>query len=360
MKYHLYAFLIGFVLDLVLGDPKFLYNPTKLIRKLVRSLEKKYLGERPEKNDKFEEPVEFVKAPPLIGAPKQPKENLDEDRKTARKNGRSMVAIVLVLVYLVVTIIYFIPYYFNMKAGMVVEAILTYFCLAGKNLMTESLKVEDALDDNDLIGARTQLSNLSRRDTDKLGEVGIIRATVEHVAENTNDHVVAPMFYLSLGGPILGFLYKAINIMDEEVGYKNSRYRDFGRAAATMDDAAGFFPGRVAAWLMIVAAFFGGKKLSSKRAVTFYKRDRFNSASSNSGMTTSACAGAIGIKLFGDVKYFGQVNKRPYVGDDIKTPEASDISLSTRLMLLTSILATAMSAGIIWAVWSAVMTFMVK
>ena len=149
------------------------------------------------------------------------------------------------------------------------------------------------------------------RDTQNLTEEGVAKAAIETVAENTSDGVIAPMLYTALGGPVLGFLYKAANTMDSMVGYKNDRYLHFGRAAAKLYDVVNFFPARISALLMIVAAFLSGKSYNVRQAWRIWRRDSRKHASPNSAQTESVCAGALEIQLAGDASYFGKVVKKP-------------------------------------------------
>ena len=174
------------------------------------------------------------------------------------------------------------------------------------------------------------------RDTEALNEEGVAKAAIETVAENTSDGVIAPMLYTALGGPILGFLYKAVNTMDSMVGYKNDTYLYFGRAAAKLDDFVNYFPARISAYMMIAASFLGGQCFSGKRAYYIYKRDNGNHASPNSAQTESVCAGALGIQLAGDASYFGKIVKKPYIGDSVRAVEYEDIKRVNHLMYLTA------------------------
>ena len=184
--------------------------------------------------------------------------------------------------------------------------------------------------------ARKAVSMIVGRDTESLDEEGVAKAAIETVAENTSDGVIAPMLYTALGGPILGFFYKAVNTMDSMVGYKNEKYLYFGRAAAKLDDAINFLPARISAYLMILAAFIGGKNFNGKQAYKIYKRDNRNHASPNSAQTESVCAGALGVQLAGDASYFGKVVKKPYIGDHLRKVEYEDIKRVNHLMYLTA------------------------
>ena len=166
-------------------------------------------------------------------------------------------------------------------AGCILESIMTYQILATKCLKVESMKVYERLRADDLAGARNAVAMIVGRDTQNLDAAGVAKAAVETVAENTSDGVIAPMICLAIGGPVLGFLYKAVNTMDSMVGYKNERYLNFGRTAAKLDDVVNYIPARISAALMIAAAY-GRKQFSGKDALRIFKRDRYNHASPNS------------------------------------------------------------------------------
>lgn len=173
-------------------------------------------------------------------------------------------------------------------AGCILESIMTYQILATKCLKVESMKVYERLRADDLAGARNAVAMIVGRDTQNLDAAGVAKAAVETVAENTSDGVIAPMICLAIGGPVLGFLYKAVNTMDSMVGYKNERYLNFGRTAAKLDDVVNYIPARISAALMIAAAYGPGKQFSGKDALRIFKRDRYNHASPNSAQTEAA------------------------------------------------------------------------
>ena len=189
------------------------------------------------------------------------------------------------------------------------------------------------------LSGNTSVNVLLKEDTQMLDEAGVTRAAVETVAENASDGVIAPMLYTALGGPVLGFLYKAVNTMDSMVGYKNDRYLHFGRAAAKLDDVVNFFPARISALLMIGAAFLSGKSYNGRQAWRIWRRDNRKHASPNSAQTESVCAGALGIQLAGDASYFGKVVKKPYIGDPTRAVEPEDIRRSHTLLYMTAVLA---------------------
>lgn len=220
--------------------------------------------------------------------------------------------------------------------GVAVETIMTYQILAVKCLKVESMKVYQSLTKEGIEEARKAVAMIVGRDTAVLDGTGVAKAAIETVAENTSDGVIAPMLYTALGGPVLGFLYKAVNTMDSMIGYKNEKYLNFGRTAAKSDDVCNYLPSRISAYLMIAAAYLGGSDFSGKGAYRIYKRDRRNHASPNSAQTESVCVGALGIQLAGDAVYFGKVVKKPHIGDDTRPVEYEDIRRANRLMYLTA------------------------
>ena len=211
-----------------------------------------------------------------------------------------------------------------------VGSFLCWQCLAARSLRDESDLVRVPLTEGDLPKAREMVGRIVGRDTDALDEAGVTRAAVETVAENTSDGVIAPIFYIALGGPLGGCLYKAANTMDSMVGYKNDRYIDFGRCAALFDDVVNYIPARLAALELVLAAYLTG--MDGKNAWRIWKRDRRNHASPTSAQTESAVAGALGLRLAGDAVYFGKLHKKPYIGDDLRPIEPEDIRRSHRLM----------------------------
>ena len=172
------------------------------------------------------------------------------------------------------------------------------------------------------------------RDTEVLDEAGVIRATVETVAENASDGEAAPLFYLLLFGVTGGWVYKAVNTMDSMLGYKNARYEFFGRVAARMDDVFNWIPARIAALLLIAAAAITGQ--NAGEAVRIFRRDRFRHASPNSAQTESVMAGALGVRLAGPASYFGERKEKPYIGDAGREIETEDIARANRMLTAAS------------------------
>lgn len=228
--------------------------------------------------------------------------------------------------------------------GNVILVIYGYQVLAAKSLKTESMKVYDACRYSDLSQARRALSMIVGRDTAQLEEAEIVKATVETIAENTSDGVIAPLFYSCIFGPIGGMIYKAINTMDSMIGYRNETYRYFGSVAAKMDDLANYIPARLSAGCLLLASI--PSKSCTKNGWKIFLRDRYHHASPNSAQTESVMAGLLGIRLGGDAFYFGELHKKETMGDPLREPQTEDIKRANRLMYGTTIVA----AGIFLAV----------
>ena len=219
----------------------------------------------------------------------------------------------------------------------VAEAWASYQILAACELRRQSLAVARAFSKGGLVAAREAVGLIVGRDTSVLDEQGVARAAVETVAENASDGVIAPLFYLMIGGAPLGMAYKAVNTLDSMVGYKNERYIDFGCASARLDDAVNWIPSRLSALLMIAVCPIVG--LDARGAARIWSRDRRRHASPNSAQTESACAGALGLRLAGPAVYFGKFFEKPTIGDASREIEWGDIARATRLMLAASVCA---------------------
>ena len=322
MCYHIIAFIAGFVLDLLIGDPHFIPHPVRLIGSLISFLDKRLNSD-----------VKYNSS-----------EN--EANLTKYKRGVLLVFTVIFVTFAVSVIILVAAYSINLYAGVIAEAVMTWQILATKCLRVESMRVYDALSTDGVDAGRRAVSMIVGRDTSVLDEAGVTRAAVETVAENTSDGVIAPMLYTAIGGPVLGFVYKAVNTMDSMLGYKNDKYMYFGRFAARLDDVVNFIPARISAYLMIGAAFIGGRQFDGRNAYRIFKRDRFNHASPNSAQTESVCAGALRVQLAGDAVYFGRLVKKKYIGDRLREIEYEDIKRANRLMYITAFLCELLSVAV--------------
>ena len=322
MCYHIFAFIAGFVLDLLIGDPHFIPHPVRLIGSLISSLDKRLNCDAGYNSS--EKKLNLIKY----------------------KRGMLLVFTVIFATFAISVIIIVAAYSINLYAGVIAEAVMTWQILATKCLRVESMRVYDALRTDGVDAGKRAVSMIVGRDTSVLDAAGVTRAAVETIAENTSDGVIAPMLYTAIGGPVLGFVYKAVNTMDSMLGYKNDKYMYFGRFAAKFDDVVNFIPARISAYLMIAAAFIGGRQFDGKNAYRIFKRDRFNHASPNSAQTESVCAGALRVQLAGDAVYFGKLVKKKYIGDGLREIEYEDIKRANRLMYITAFLCELLSVAV--------------
>ena len=309
------ALICGILLDQIVGDPYFMPHPIRDIGTLIMFLEKKLLGET--------------------------KGVTDRNPEKEKRRGIILWFIVILTTVFFATLIVIGSYMINKYLGIVVESILTCYILAARSLCKESMAVSKELAKGDIPGARYKLSMIVGRDTAELSEEEIVKAAVETVSENTSDGVIAPLIYTAIGGPILGFLYKAVNTMDSMLGYKNDRFKDFGFFAAKADDVFNFLPSRISALFMIAGAFvlrIFSKAYDPKGAAKIWKRDRLNHKSPNSAQTESVCAGALGLKLGGPHLYGGVMVDKPFIGDEIRSAEIFDVRRSNKLMFMTEVL----------------------
>lgn len=299
---------LGFALDCLIGDPYNMPHPVRVMGKIISVLE-----------------------------------NYTRKNFQNLRLGGIFLAVTTVAVSVIVpTLILVFCYKINLLLGSIVEGIMCFFLIAPKCLKDESMKVYKALEQGDTEKARRAVSMIVGRDTDVLDRSGIIRATVETVAENTSDGVTSPLFYMSFGGAVGGFIYKAVNTLDSMVGYRDEKYADIGRFSAKLDDFVNYIPSRLTAIVMIFSSLILG--LDYKNSYRIWRRDRRNHASPNSAQTEAVCAGALGVCLAGDAYYFGKLHKKPYIGDNLREIEAVDIKTANRLMYLTSFIFLLISA----------------
>lgn len=219
-----------------------------------------------------------------------------------------------------------------------VEIVLIATTIAIKGLREAGLEVYGHLRSGHIAEARRALSMVVGRDTGHLDEPEIVRGTVETVAENIVDAVIAPLFFALIGGAPLAMAYRAVNTLDSMVGYKNDKYQHIGWASARLDDIANWIPARLTAGLLtIVAAMLS---LQWKKAIKMVRRDARKHPSPNSGFPESAVAGALGIRLGGENSYQGVISFRAYMGDPERPLEAEHIRVTNRLLLGVSVLFT--------------------
>jgi len=316
MTQHTVALILGYLLDLALGDPHTWPHPVRWIGRLITALER-----------------------PLRSAfPKSPRGELVA--------GSVLVAIVISVSWAASAALLILTVRISPWLSLVLETILCYQMLATKSLKDESMRVHAALTAGDLPGARKAVGMIVGRDTQALDEAGVTRAAVETVAENASDGVIAPLVWMAVGGAPLGVLYKAVNTMDSMVGYKNDRYRHFGTCAARLDDVCNYLPARVAGLLMCASAWLAGSDFDGRRAWRTLRRDHARHASPNAAFTEAACAGPLGVRLAGDSYYFGKLVHKPTLGDPVRPIEPADIVRANRLLYLTSALGFALAIAV--------------
>ena len=290
---------IAYVLDLIFGDPQNVVHPVQVIGKIISAGEKVLLR----KKYKF-----------LAGA----------------VLNIFTVSITYTLMYLISKSVKISVFF------MIIEIYLMYTIFSINSLAREGNRVYRILKEGDIEKARKDLSYLVSRDTEMMDEKMIIRSTMETISENTVDGIVAPMFYMFLGGMPLAMAYKAINTLDSMVGYKNEKYMDFGKFSAKVDDVANFIPARITGILIVLASMILG--YDYKNSLKIFIRDRKNHSSPNSAHSEASVAGALGVQFGGKVSYFGKEIDKPTIGDKIKNFELEDIRKNIRIMYVTSFL----------------------
>jgi len=307
MKWTCIAVVLGFLIDLLIGDPRWLYHPVRIIGNAIALVEK-------------------------VLRTVFPKTKAGE-----RIAGLFLVIIITGCSTFIPLLILYSAYRYQLWLGLLLETFMCYQLLATKSLKAESMKVYQELKKNNIAQARYAVSMIVGRDTKSLSAEGVTKATVETIAENASDGVLAPLFYMMFGGAVLGYFYKSINTMDSMVGYKNDKYRYLGTCAAVFDDIVNYIPARISGWIMILAAYI--QKFNGANAKKIFLRDRYNHASPNSAQTEAVMAGALDIQLAGNAYYFGKLYQKPTIGDAIRPIEAEDICRANHLLYGTAICA---------------------
>jgi len=294
---------IAYILDLIFGDPQNIIHPVQIIGKMISLGEKILLKEKSGSRYKF-----------FAG---------------------------IILNIFVVSITYGLTcliYKSSKISGVftLIEIYLMYTVFSVNSLAREGNRVYNILKEGNIEKARKDLSYLVSRDTETMDEKMIIRSTMETISENTVDGIVAPMFYMFLGGLPLAMTYKAINTLDSMVGYKNEKYMDFGKFSAKIDDVANFIPARITGVLIVAASMI--LRYNYKNSLKMFIRDRKNHSSPNSAHAEASVAGALGVQFGGRVSYFGKEADKPTIGDKIKDFELEDIKKNIKIMYAASFL----------------------
>ena len=293
---------IAYLLDLILGDPYWFPHPVRFIGKYITFIENKIYSLK------------------------------------NKKVWGGVLAFTVTLSTVVLS-------YYIARTSEFLEIFFLYTTLATKSLGAEGIKVYKILKSGDLQKAQKELSYLVSRDTGEMDEVQVVRSTMETIAENSVDGIIAPMFYAFLGSFILidgvsmalplAMGYKAVNTLDSMVGYKNDKYIDFGMVSAKVDDFFNFIPARLSGLIIIpIATFLLG--MGIKKPLKIFFRDRKNHSSPNSGHPEAVFAGAIGVQFGGKTKYFGKYFEKPTIGDKSKEFECEDIKKCYKIMFMTS------------------------
>ncbi|MCX5813360.1 MAG: adenosylcobinamide-phosphate synthase CbiB [Proteobacteria bacterium] len=315
------VFILAFLLDLVMGDPPWLPHPVRIIGKGITVLE--YL---------------LTKSASM---------------KAQEKLAGILLAVMIVLstfliAYITEKWILFGTQGIIKLAGIVFLVYLTSTTLATKELLRAGFNVIEALKEDNIFLARRHLSMIVGRDVDSLDKKDILKATMETISENLSDGVIAPLFYLAIGGMPLGLVYKAINTLDSMVGYKNEKYIRLGWASARLDDLANYIPARISGLLIVLSSgvLFRSRQIMRYAFITMY-RDGRKHASPNSGYPEAAMAGALGVKLGGPSTYGGVLFDKPYIGSE-RTEEYLSASLDTiRIVKMASFFGFFISIGVL-------------
>ncbi len=302
------ALLIGFGVDLLLGDPEWLYHPVRIIGKYISFMEARL---RRRGGNLRAGAVLLTASTVLLTA--------------------AAVAAALALLGLAGR--------WPRLAGM---ALFDWMGIAVTSMAKEARGVEKALSTG-IEAGRRQVARIVGRDTGSLSEEEVVKATVETVAENTTDGVISPLFYAAIGGPVLLWAFKAASTLDSMVGYMDEKYRDIGWSSARLDDVLNWLPARATALLMCAAAWLTGQ--DARGAWRIVKRDHANHKSPNCAWSEAAAAGALHIQLGGTHTYFGKPVEKPTIGDDRRPAARSDIGKTCRLMYAASLLALCVIAA---------------
>ena len=296
----------AFIIDMIIGDPRTRFHPVVLIGNLISMIEKMLYN---------------------VG---------DSDKKKLFKGG-ILVAIVILVSYVTGLLIVHFTEIINLTmAGIFIEAFVLSFMISPKSLAEAGKEIYDLLIKEDILEARRKVGWIVGRDTDKLDEPEIVRATVETIAENTVDGIISPLFFFLIGGLPLAIVYRAANTMDSMIGYKNDKYLYFGRIAAKLDDVLNYIPARLTALLFIVSAII--LRLDYKNSITMMKRDANKHPSPNGGYAEATVAGALNIRLGGYNSYFGKMSFREYMGDPLEVLAPRHILLTIKMMYTATIL----------------------
>lgn len=306
--------LFAYLLDLILGDPRWLPHPIRWIGRYISFLEDK---------------IRIFADTPL----------------SEKVGGVFLFIIVVGTVFGLAWILLYFSFLISHFSFLILSVFIGYVSLSIKSLKGEALSVASAVENISIVEARKRLKNIVGRDTGNLCKDEIYRAVTETVAENTSDGVIAPLFYLALGGPALALAYKAVNTLDSMVGYKNEKYKNLGWFSARMDDITNFIPARITAILMVFASFI--LRFNWRNSLKIIWRDAKKHPSPNAGFPEAAVAGALGLQLGGTNYYFGAPHHRPLIGDGKIGFTSASVSNTLKIMHLTAFIGVVLFSALL-------------
>ena len=306
-----WALLAGCALDLLLGDPAWLYHPVCIIGKYISWCEKK----------------------------------LRARGGDLRRSAVLLTASTVLITTAAAGLLVFLSGLLGRVPRLIIMALLDWMGLSAKCLAQEAVGVEKALG-RGIEAGRRQVARIVGRDTAALSEREVVCATIETVAENTTDGIISPMVYGLLGGPVFMWAFKASSTLDSMVGYLDEKYRDIGWSSAKLDDVWNYLPARLTGCLLSLGAALCG--LDGKSAFRIMRRDHRNHKSPNCAWSEAAAAGALHVQLGGTHLYFGKPVAKPTIGDDLRAPKREDIRATVRMMYAASGLMLALQTILVW------------
>lgn len=306
-----WALLAGCALDLLLGDPAWLYHPVCIIGKYISWCEKK----------------------------------LRARGGDLRRSAVLLTASTVLITTAAAGLLVFLSGLLGRVPRLIVMALLDWMGLSAKCLAQEAVGVEKALG-RGIEAGRRQVARIVGRDTAALSEREVVCATIETVAENTTDGIISPMVYGLLGGPVFMWAFKASSTLDSMVGYLDEKYRDIGWSSAKLDDVWNYLPARLTGCLLSLGAALCG--LDGKSAFRIMRRDHRNHKSPNCAWSEAAAAGALHVQLGGTHLYFGKPVAKPTIGDDLRAPKRENIRATVRMMYAASGLMLALQTILVW------------
>lgn len=301
----MFELYIGYILDLIFGDPYAMPHPVVYIGKAISNLEKIF-------------------------------RKIFKSEKMLKIAGFLFTFIIVVGTYAFYFYLIKLSRNISVTFAFLLEVFVIYQIFATRCLANEGSKLYKTLEANDIEESRKWISYLVSRDTDAMTKEDIIKATIETISENIIDGIISPLFFIIIGGAPLGMAYKAANTLDSMVGYKNDKYLNFGYASAKFDDLLNYIPARLSAVFVVLSALI--LDLDYKNSLKILIRDRFNHSSPNSAYSEAATAGALNIQLGGKASYFGRTEMKATMGDYIESPAPKHIKDTINIMFVSSIL----------------------